>query len=172
MQQGRLDEAKHRLQDVLAQDPKSVEGYNLLGIVCISQKDYDGASDALQHALRLNPASSRTKNNLGNLYVAQQKLDLAEQEFRDVLRTSPTNADANYNLGLVLLATNKPSEAIPHLQRISPPTTPSQLNLMRAYLGAGRVTQALKIASDLSARKPKNVQLHFMLGSLLASEKQ
>jgi len=137
MQQGRLDEAKRKLQEVLAQDPLSIEGYNLLGIVCISQKDYDGASGALQHALKLNPTSSRTKNNLGNLYAAQQKLDLAEKEFRDVLRTSPTNADANYNLGLVLLATNKPAEAISHLQRVSPATTPSQLNLMRAYLGGG-----------------------------------
>jgi tetratricopeptide (TPR) repeat protein len=172
MQQGRLDEARRKIQDVLAQDPKSVEGYNLLAIVCISQKDYDGASVALQHALKLNPTSSRTKNNLGNLYAAQRKLDLAEKEFRDVLRTSPTNADANYNLGLVLLATNKPAEAIPHLQRVTPPTTPSQLNLMRAYLGGGRAAQALKIAGDLSAREPKNVQLHFTLGTLLASEKQ
>jgi tetratricopeptide (TPR) repeat protein len=172
MQQGRLDEAKRKLQEVLAQDPKSVEGYNLLGIVCISQKDYGSAFDALQHALKLNPSSPRTKNNLGNLYVAQQKLDLAEQEFRDVLRTSPTNADANYNLGLVLLATNQPAEAIPHLQRVSPATTPSELNLMRAYLGAGRVTQGLKIAGDFSAREPKNVQLHFTLGTVLASEKQ
>jgi tetratricopeptide (TPR) repeat protein len=172
MQQGRLDEAKRKLQEVLTEDPKSVEGYNLLGIVCISQKDYDSASDALQHALKLNPASPRTKNNLGNLYVAQQKLDLAEKEFRDVLRTSPTNADANYNLGLVLLATNQPAEAVPHLRRVAPATTPSQLNLMRAYLGAGRATQGLKIASDLSGREPKNVQLHFTLGTLLASEKQ
>jgi len=172
MQQGRLDEAKRKLQEVLAQDPLSIEGYNLLGIVCISQKDYDGASGALQHALKLNPTSSRTKNNLGNLYAAQQKLDLAEKEFRDVLRTSPTNADANYNLGLVLLATNKPAEAISHLQRVSPATTPSQLNLIRAYLGGGRAAQALKIAGDLSAREPRNVQLHFTLGTLLASEKQ
>ena len=172
MQQGRLDEAKRKLQEVLTEDPKSVQGYNLLGIICISQKDYDSASDALQHALKLNPTSPRTKNNLGNLYVTQQKLDLAEKEFRDVLRTSPTNADANYNLGLVLLATNQPAEAVPYLRRVAPATTPSQLNLMRAYLGAGRATQGLKIASDLSIREPKNAQLHFTLGTLLASEKQ
>ncbi|HET8965418.1 MAG TPA: hypothetical protein VFN20_04335, partial [Candidatus Acidoferrum sp.] len=42
LQQGRLDEAKQKLLDVLANEPKSIEGYNLLGIVCISQKDYQG----------------------------------------------------------------------------------------------------------------------------------
>src|ERR1043166_1596430 len=31
LQQGRASEAKQRLQDILAQDPKSIEGYNLLG---------------------------------------------------------------------------------------------------------------------------------------------
>jgi tetratricopeptide (TPR) repeat protein len=172
LQQGRASEAKQRLQDILAQDPKSIEGYNLLGIVCISQKEYDAALDALQHALKLNPSSPRTKNNLGNLYVAQQKLDLAEKEFRDVLRTSPGNSDANYNLGVLLLASSKPATAIPYLRRVAPPTTSSQLNLMRAYLRANQTAPGLKIADSLSTQNAKDIQLHFTLGTLLASEGQ
>jgi len=172
LEQGRLDEAKRKIGDALRQDPSSVEAYNLLGIVCISQKDYTGASDALRHALKLNPASPRTRNNLGNLYVAQQQLDRAEKEFREVLRALPSNADANYNLGLVLLATDKPAEAIPHLQRVLPANTPAQLNLLRAYLRASRIAQGLRVADELSTRNPKDVQLHFTLGTILASEKQ
>jgi len=172
LQQGRASEAKQRLQDILAQDPKSIEGYNLLGIVCISLKEYDAAFDALQHALKLDPSSPRTKNNLGNLYVAQQKVDLAEKEFRDVLRASPGNSDANYNLGVLLLASSKPATAIPYLQRVAPPTTSSQINLMRAYLRAKQTAPGLKIADSLSAQNAKDVQLHFTLGTLLASEGQ
>jgi tetratricopeptide (TPR) repeat protein len=169
LQQGRSAEAKERLQDIVAQDPGSVEGYNLLAIACISQKDYQAAFDALQHALKLNPTSPRTRTNLGNLYVAQQKLDLAEKEFREVLRTSPANSDANYNLGVVLLGSNKPAAAIPYLQRVVPPTTTSQINLMRAYLRVNQAAPALKIADRLSAQNAKDVQLHFTLGTLLAS---
>ena len=77
LKQGRLDEAKQKALAELATNPKSVEAYNLLGIICVSQKDYDGAYGAFQNALKLNPASPRTKTNLGNLYAAQQKLDLA-----------------------------------------------------------------------------------------------
>jgi tetratricopeptide (TPR) repeat protein len=172
LQQGRPSDAKRKLQEILAEDPKSVEGYNLLGIILISQKDYNGATDALQHALTLNPASPRTRNNLGNLYVAQQKPDLAEKEFREVLRTSPGNSDANYNLGVVLLGSNKPAAAIPYLQRVAPPTTSSQINLMRAYLRANQGASALKIADTLSAQNAKDVQLHFTLGTILASEGQ
>ena len=172
LQQGRAGEARQRLQEILAQDPKSVEGYNLLGIACISQKDYDAALAALERALRLDPSSSRTKNNLGNLYVAQEKLDLAEKQFREVLRTAPGNSDANYNLGVLLLASKQPAAAIRYLERVAPPTTSSEINLMRARLRANQTAQALQIADRLSGQNAKDVQLHFTLGTLLASEGQ
>jgi len=172
VQQGRLEEAKQEIQAQLAQDPKSVEGYNLLGIVFASQKDFANALDAFQRALKLNPSSARSRVNLGNLYLSQQNTNLAEKEFRAVLRNQPANPDANYNLGLILLAKNLPAEAIPHFQRVVPPTTESRFNLLRANLRAGRTAPALKVAADLSAQNPKDVQLHFTLGVLLASEKQ
>jgi len=172
LSQGRTEEAKREVQSQLEQDPKSIEGYNLLGIICTSQKDFQNASDAFQHALRLNPASSKTKVNLGNLYIAQNNLDLAAKEFRDVLRSDPANSDAHFNLGLVLLAKNLPAEAASHFERVAPPSNASRFNLLRALLRAGRTAQALKVANDLSAQNPKDVQLHFTLGVLLASEKQ
>ena len=172
VQQGRLNEAKQSVQEVLAKDQKNVEAYNLLGIICIAQRDFPAANEALQRALALKPTSPRTKNNLGNLYVAEQRLDLAEKEFREVLRAAPANSESNYNLALVLLGTNRAAEAIPHLLRVSPPTTPSRLNLLRASLRAGQIAQGLKIAGDLSAKNPDDVQFHSTLGLVLAGEKQ
>src|SRR6202158_5065212 len=81
LRQGSVDEAKKKIQEQLALNP-SVEGYNLLGIVYSSQKDYANALEAFQRALKIDPNSSKTCNNLGNLYVAQERLDLAEKEFR------------------------------------------------------------------------------------------
>src|SRR5579859_5421730 len=46
LQQGRFDEARQQIQTQLAKDPKSVEGFNLLGIVCVSQKDFPSALEA------------------------------------------------------------------------------------------------------------------------------
>jgi tetratricopeptide (TPR) repeat protein len=170
--EGRFDEAKQKVQELLAKDPQSVEGYNLLGVICISQKDYDCASDALQRALKLHPSSTRTKNNLGNLYVEQGKLDLAEKELREVLRTEPANPDSNYNLGLVLLARERPAEAIPCFLRVTPPTKPSRLGLLRAYLRAGRTADGLNVSNRLSAQYPSDAEIHLMLGVILAAEKQ
>jgi len=171
LQQGSVDEAKKKIQEQLSRNP-SIEGYNLLGIIYSSQKDYGNALAAFQHALKIDPNSTKTCNNLGNLYVAQERLDLAEKEFRKVLRLDPSNTDANYNLGLVLMARNLPAEAITRFERVRPPNVATRFNLIRAYLLAGRRAEGLKLAKDLSLEGKDKVQLHFTLGVLLASAKQ
>ena len=170
LQQGSVDEAKKKIQEQLARNP-SVEGYNLLGIVYSSEKDYAKALEAFQHALKIDPNSTKTCNNLGNLYVAQGRLDLAEKEFRKVLHLDPANSDGNYNLGLILMARNLPAEAIVSFQRVHPSNVATRFNLIRACLLAGRTAEGLKLAKDLSLESKDNVQLHFTLGVLLASAK-
>jgi len=172
LRQGSVDEAKKKVQEQLALNPSSVEGYNLLGIIDSEVKDFSGALDAYQQALKLEPTSSATRNNLGNLYVTQGRLDLAEKEFRKVLQLDPMNQDGNYNLGLVLMARGLPAEAISRFQRVRPANTATRFNLVRANLQAGRTAEALKMARELSAQSKADVQLHFTLGVLLASEKQ
>ena len=172
LRQGSIDEAKKKIQEQLALNPSSVEGYNLLGIVYSTEKDYTNALKAFQQALKLDPNSTKTRNNLGNAYVAQNKIELGEKEFRAVLRLDPVNNDGNYNLGLVLLARGSPAEAITHFQRVRPANTVTRFNLIRAYLAAGRKAEGLKMATELSAQNKDDVQLHSTLGVLLASAKE
>ncbi len=172
IQQGLFEQAREIIGEQLRQDPSSVDAYNVLGIAYTGEKDYAHALDAFQRALQLAPNSTKTRNNLGNLYVAQQKFDLAEKEFRKVLSLSPANRDANYNLGLVLLAKGAPLAAIQHFQRIHALTVETQFNLVRAYLQAGKTTEAVKTARELSAAHKPDAQLHFTLGVLLATAKQ
>ena len=172
LNQGSVDEAKKKIQEELERNPSSVEGYNLLGIIYSGEKDYANALEAFQTALKADPNSTKTRNNLGNVYVAQGNLDLAEKEFRKVLRLAPADRDANYNLGLVLMAKNSPAEAIAYFQRVHPANVETRSNLIRAYLQAGRTTDGLKVATELSAQNKDNVQLHFTLGVFLAAAKQ
>lgn len=170
--QGLVDQAKRQIQEQLALDPSSAEGYNLLGLVYSSEKDYTKAAEAFQHAVKLSPNSTRSRNNLGNTYVAQEKLDLAEKEFRQVLKISPTNRDGNYNLGLVLLTEGSPAKAVPYFLRVRPMTVETRFNLVRSYFAAGNTVEGLRVAKELSLEKKDDVQLHFTLGVLLASAKQ
>ncbi len=172
LRQGSVDEAKQKIQEQLALNSSSVEGYNLLGILYTGEKDYSHAQEAFQHALTIAPKSTTTLNNLGNLYVAQGSLDLAEKQFRNVLRLDPSNRDGNYNLGLLLLARNLFAQAISSFLRVHPSNTATRLNLIRAYLLVGRTAEGLKASKDLSLQSQNDVQTHFTLGVLLASAKQ
>src|ERR1700737_1248568 len=164
LREGRVADAKSKIQEELLRNPANAEAYDLLGVACINEKDYPGALEAFQHALKLAPDSTRTRNSIGNVYVAQGKLDLAEQEFRTVLRLAPGNRDANYNLGLVLLAQGSPAKAILHFQRVRPANLETRFNLTRAYLQASRTAEGLKSATELSSENQADVQLHFTLG--------
>jgi len=172
LRQGLTEQAREKIQDELQRNPSSVEGYNLLGIIYSGQKDYAKALEAFQYALKLEPSSTRTRNNLGNVYIAEEKPDLAEKEFRTVLRLDPANRDGNYNLGLVLMSEGHPAQAITHFQRVRPANIQTRFNLIRAFLQARRTAEGLKAATQLSAQNKDDVQLHFTLGVLLASEKQ
>src|SRR5215472_6257920 len=172
IQQSRYAEAKGVVEEQLRLDPSDLDAYNLLGIIETNEKNYPQAEEAFQQALRLSPASATTHNNLGNLYVAEQKTDLAEKEFNLVLKTAPSNRDANYNLGLLLLAKGSPAAAIAHFQRVHPQTVETRFNLIRAYFAAGKNTEALAEARELSVAHKQDVQLHFTLGLVLASAKQ
>jgi tetratricopeptide (TPR) repeat protein len=171
-QQGKLEEATTRLQQEIQQNPSNAEGYALLGLVYTAERNYADALSAYQQGLKINPKSTGIRNDLGNLYVLQGQLDHAEKEFREVLRISPANADANYNLGLVLLARNRATDAILYFEQVHPATTASRLNLAKAYFEAGKPAEGLHTARQLSAENKDNVQVHFTLGVLLASEKQ
>jgi tetratricopeptide (TPR) repeat protein len=172
VQQGRLEEAKSKMLEDLEQNPSSVAGYNLLGIIESEEQDYSNAIAAFQKALNLDPNSTSTHNNLGNVYLAQKKLNLAEKEFKTALRLDPENRDGNYNLGVLEMAKGSPAEAIPHFERVHPKNIETRFNLIRAYMQSKRTAEALRMATALSAENKNDVQLHFSLGVLLASEKQ
>lgn len=164
-------EARTSAIESLKRHPNSVEGYNLLGIIESNLKDYPAALDAFSRALALQPKSIKTHNNLGDLYLAVNRVDDAEKEFRTVLRLAPADAEGNYNLGVLLMANGVPAEAIPHFERVHPQNTATQFNLVRAYFAVKRPADALRLAARLSAQN-NQVQVHFSLGVLLASERQ
>jgi tetratricopeptide (TPR) repeat protein len=170
LRQGHRAEALDVIQSELRRNPSSVEAWNLLGILKTGEQDFPAANAAFQKALQLAPRSARTHNNLGNLYVAQKRSDLAEKEFRATLRFDPANRDAHYNLGVVLLAKHSSAQAVVQFKLVHPVDLATHFNLVRALLQSKRTNDALQLAQSLSAENSGNVQVHFTLGLLLASE--
>ncbi len=172
IQQRRFDEAQAATLAELQSHPESVEGYNLLGIIAADRQDYSGAVAAFKKALQISPSSVKTHNNLGNIYVARKDLDFAENEFKTVLRLDPSNRDGNYNLAILLMMKGDPAAAITHFERVRPQSLATRFNLIRAYFENKRPQDALRLANELSDQSGGDVQVHFSLGVLLASQKQ
>ena len=170
--QHRLDQARSKALEEIRRSPSSVDAYNLLGVIEGDLQDYPAAESTFRDALKLKPDSTHTRNNLGSLYVAEKKIDLAEREFRDVLRLDPANRDAHYNLGVLLMIKGSPQLAIPQFHQVHPLEPAVRLQLVRAYFECKRTGEALRQADALSTEQPGDVQAHFSLGVLLASEKQ
>ena len=170
--QGDLDRAREATLAGLKLAPKSVEGYELLGIISMQRKDYDQALEAFQHALKLNPRSAATHNNIANCYAQQQKMELAEKEYRTSLEIEPGNPGANYNLGVILLANKQPEAAIAYLRKVAPPDLPTGVNLIRAYLRAHHIETGLEFARQISKKGGDDANAHFTLGVVLAEENQ
>lgn len=172
IRQNRLDEAKSMALADLQRNPSSVETYNLLGMIQGQQQDFPAAAASFQRALQLKPASVKTHNNLGSLYLMQNRPELAEKEFRAALRIELSNRDAHYNLGVLELMKGEPAAAIAHFQKVRPADQATRLQLVRAYFQNKQPALGLQTADELSAAEKNNVQVHFSLGILLASEKQ
>src|SRR5574340_733647 len=60
--QGALDNALQAVHQGLKIDPRSTEGWNLLGIIYDQQRDYPQSLAAFNHALAINPRSTETHN--------------------------------------------------------------------------------------------------------------
>jgi tetratricopeptide (TPR) repeat protein len=172
LEQHRPHEARTAALEALRRHPSSVDGYNLLGIIDSNLKDFPDALQAFGKALQMAPNSVKTHNNLGGLYISVGQLGDAEKEFRTVLRIDPTNRDGNYNLGILLMTKKSPGEAIRCFERVRPQDAATQFNLIRAYFAAGRQADALRLATLLSTQSRNDLQVHFSLGTLLASVNQ
>jgi tetratricopeptide (TPR) repeat protein len=170
--QKRLDEAKAKTTEEIHRNPSNADAYNLLGMIEGDLQDYVAAESSFRSALKLKPDSTRTRNNLGSLYVAENKVDLGEKAFREVLRIDPRNRDAHYNLGVLLMMKGSPKLAIPQFQQVHPADPSVRLQLVRAFFDSRQSPLALREANALSSDQQSNVQVHFSLGILLASEKQ
>jgi Flp pilus assembly protein TadD len=169
---GNTDAAVTAVKEAIRLAPRSVEGYNLLGLIYDRQRRFNESVAAFRKALNLDPNSPITHNNLGMSYSSQQKFVLAEREFRATLRLNRIDRAANYNLGLVLLASKQPRQAIAFLRNVHPPDAATMLNLVRAYFQCGETGKGLELTRTLSEQARNDVRLHFSLGVVLAAERR
>jgi tetratricopeptide (TPR) repeat protein len=95
-----LENARQRLEAVLARDANSVKAKHLLAQIFIVQEAYTQADSILRDIPPASLQEAGLLNDQGALYLAMGNLPAAAQNFTAALQADPKLVEARYNLAL------------------------------------------------------------------------
>ncbi len=90
-EEGKKEEAGLRLEEIVKNNPFSVEAHFQLGRFYFNQKEYDKAIGQFQSAIIISPNHSNSHYSLGLTYEIKGLKDKALEEFEKVLALNPNN---------------------------------------------------------------------------------
>jgi tetratricopeptide (TPR) repeat protein len=162
-QQGQVEEARRRYQQVLARDPGNAIATHYLGLATWHFGDVAEAERLMRAALAVNATIPDFHNNLGLLLRDTRRLDEAVACFRKTLEVDAGWFEAYNNLGLTLEAANRWDEACAAYEeaiRREPRFAAARQNLGRALLTLGRFREGWEqyrwrlVAQGVSTQPP------------------
>lgn len=107
----RLDLARQFFERGLKLAPEAPEGWNNLGGVEMTARNYAKALAHYQKAVQLRPAMTQAMFNAGQAHAALRDTAAAEKMFRRVLDLAPGDPDAANGLGELFVAQSRDGEA-------------------------------------------------------------
>lgn len=114
---GRWQQAESVYQDVLRENPRSVDAMHLLGITKLRSGRPRVAVDLIRQAVTLRPEAPELHNSLGTALRAAGQVDAAESSYLEALRLQPTYLEACTNLAQSCHLRGRAGDAIRWYQR-------------------------------------------------------
>jgi tetratricopeptide (TPR) repeat protein len=167
---GEAEKSQQAFTAALAADPKSPDAE--LGLAHALAR-LNNASEAEAHyrkAASLNPAYRNDLLELGSLYEAQGQ----SKEAIGIYQEFPENAAAQERLGVLLIGSEKPGDAIPHLEFAvsKSPTAANRAALATAYLKNNQPDKALPLAEQMLASNPNDFDIRMLRGRILRDQRK
>jgi cytochrome c-type biogenesis protein CcmH/NrfG len=156
--EGKLDEAIVKFNEVIAKIPTCAECYNNIGAIHLKKKEYDQAEAAYKKAVGANANSAEAYMGLANVYNAQRKSDLAMEasaQAQKLLGASGAagavgggaSAGAIFNQGVIAWNAGKIPEAQKLFEQavsIDPKLADAHYWLGMANVNQGKLPEAVK----------------------------
>lgn len=111
-QDGALEAAAAKYQQVLARFPANEHALNLIGVICLRRGEFPAAIEYLQRARLVNDDDSETHNNLGLAYAGIHEFDQARRAFESSLKLKPGQPIVLNNLGNAFASLDRHVQAI------------------------------------------------------------
>lgn len=148
-------ESRDEYKQALELKPNDAEAHAGFARWLLTQGRTDEAVSWAQQAREIDPLAV-SGAGIGWMLFQSHRYNEALRELRSVVAAEPDNIDGLWFLGFTLIADNQPKEAIPLLEKVVSMTgrSPGSLGvLIRAYAHAGRRKDALRLLSELKARR-------------------
>jgi tetratricopeptide (TPR) repeat protein len=141
----RYDQALPWLRKAVELNPQSGRAHYELGVALGETGDWEGSAAQLESAVAYAPDSDDLRFYLGMAYDRIGRASDAENSFRNALRINPDHYRASLLLGRLLGIQNKPSEALPFLEKavsLQPQSPDAHKFLANVYIELGQQQNA------------------------------
>ncbi len=147
-QQGKLQEAKKLLKNVLELHPGYAHAWFILGIIHAQQNDLQAAETALIAAIDRQSIYPEAYNNLGVVFDKLGKSHQAKQAYEKALQQNPSYSQALYNIANIFKAEGALETAIYYYQKalkIDPRYVNALINLGTVYQQRRNYAKAISL---------------------------
>lgn len=169
--QGQMTQVVTQAEQLLADYPRAVMAYNLLGAAHLALGQDSQAETALSRAREQGIRHAPICNNHGMALSRLGRRSDAEAAYREAIAIDPGHAIAHNNLGNILKENQRFAEALAcYLQAIElrPDYADAWNNMALALEGLGRVEEAQASYRKVLELKPDHAPACCNLGNLLA----
>jgi tetratricopeptide (TPR) repeat protein len=165
--EGRLEESRDTLREVIRLDPKLTIAHLALGVVCRRLGDFEGSVEACSAGLRIDPEDPELYLRRGIAWFHRGLYGIALEDFEDAAGIAYDDPRPELWRGLTLIELNRPLEAInAYASAIRRDRTfmVAYLNRGLAYLSTNEPQKA-EFDFDLAIRhNPRDVRAWFNRG--------
>jgi tetratricopeptide (TPR) repeat protein len=154
--------------DVTQKSPRNAGGLMAYGRAEMQRGNYAVALEYLQRARALSPTNPRIEGNLGSLYDAQGRPDEAETHFQRSVLFAPFDAEIRVAYASWLNESGRLPEALDELQiasQLSPTWIGVRNQQMHAYVNAGDIGDARRVAAEALRVEPRDTEARRFLAS-------
>lgn len=169
-QQGQLELASQRYQEVLKYKPQHHQAQHLLGVIAAQQGRLAEAVERIAKAIAIFAGDANYHINHGNACRALGQLEAAKTSYRKAIELQPNNPQAHASLGALFQGLGQINEAVTCYDtalRIKPDSFEARYNRAVALQVAERPLEALAGFDQALALVPGFVDGHFRRGVVL-----
>ncbi|MGN7611334.1 tetratricopeptide repeat protein [Magnetococcales bacterium HHB-1] len=169
-EQGDFTQAERIYQEIIAEDERCADAWNLLGAIYLQQGEPMRAFTLIQNALTLNNQVPSFLNNYGAALQAMNRFSEAEDAYRQAIKLAPFDVDARKNSAALLRLQGKLKEAKEELVlglRFCPEHPVLKMEYAQTLTDMRCYADALRVYDALLEQNPEHSHLLFLRAMVL-----